>query len=287
MNYWNLLVVLCFAVLYLGVSIVFTRLRRVQNEMREDHIQTRAWQGERAEERARLAEQKLAALEERIAMKIQEMGSDWAGEKLAAVEERLDRRIQTMGEVLQGDLQILYGAVRSNNGQEDIYREARLLLSYDIDEERVAKETGRSMEEIRLLKRVTGSKQRFAPGISPPAVQPIPSKAVGSRWGYPPMDRFDVVEDGRVEDGRSERVITETVHTVYPANQDQEVHANLIMPDPENSAPLVTSRGQQKRQGRGGRWRQNRNRAPLEFQSSHPIQSGSTLLPVRSSAGRS
>lgn len=282
MNYWNLLVVLCFAVLYLGISIVFTRLRRVQNEMRADHSQTREWQSESAsEERVKRMEQKMAAMEERMALKIHAMGSDWAGEKLAIMEERLDRRIHTLGEVLQGDMQILHGAVRSNNGQEDIYREARLLLSYGIDEERVATETGRSMEEIRLLKRVTGSKQRFGHSMST-GVQSIPSKAVGSRWSYPPVDHFD-----EVEDGRSGRVMTETAHTAYPANQDQELHAHLIKPDPEAGSPLVTSRGQQRRQGRGGRWRQGRNRAPIEVQSNHLIQSGSTSLPVRSSAGRS
>ncbi len=34
-SYWNLLVVLCFVILYLGVALVFVQLRRFREEMHQ------------------------------------------------------------------------------------------------------------------------------------------------------------------------------------------------------------------------------------------------------------
>ncbi|MBF0590000.1 MAG: hypothetical protein HQL53_12840 [Magnetococcales bacterium] len=43
----------------------------------------------------------------------------------------------------------------SSSGKGDAYREARLLLANGVDEERVINETGLTVEEVSLLKRIT------------------------------------------------------------------------------------------------------------------------------------
>lgn len=292
MDYWNLLVVLCFAVLYLGLSVLFVRLRRMQHDMKDYHAQLheqlRGQQPDAsvvAQACADLVGRQLALVEQRIELQIRVAGSASLGQQLSAMEERMGHQIQVMGDRLLGDLHMIQGDMRLFSRQDDAYREARLLLSHGIDEERVAAETGRTMEEIRLLKRVSGLGHRF--GHTAPRVHAEP---VETRWGYPPVDRFEAggrIKKGGQETGLVRLVVPEASGEVLPSDQGREDHAGFaaqvqegsalrsrqVLEDPvrlaepaqEGSTTRVATRSQQKRQRHHGRGRaRHKNRKSVQ-----------------------
>ncbi len=152
MNYWNLLIVVCFAVLYMGLVVVFTQLRRMRNEMKTYHDNLHAQQADPNSDHRAYAEM--------------------VRRQLAIIEVQLGIQTRMVGERLQGELQAIQREMRFLNrpvhdgggraslhptetrSRESTYREAQLLLSNGVNEDRVISETGLSEEEVRLLKRI-------------------------------------------------------------------------------------------------------------------------------------
>ncbi|MBF0160835.1 MAG: hypothetical protein HQL88_00975 [Magnetococcales bacterium] len=152
MNYWNLLIVVCFAVLYMGLVVVFAQLRRMRHEMKEHHEQLLTQQTDPNTDHRAYAEM--------------------IRRQLAIIEVQLGIQTRMVGERLQGELQAIQREMRFLNrpthdgggraplhptesrSREHTYREAQLLLSNGVNEERVIAETGLTEEEVRLLKRL-------------------------------------------------------------------------------------------------------------------------------------
>ncbi|MEO5339445.1 MAG: hypothetical protein H7837_02845 [Magnetococcus sp. MYC-9] len=152
MNYWNLLIVVCFAVLYMGLVVVFTQLRRMRNEIKAHHDFLQAQQTNPDADHRAYAEM--------------------VRRQLAIIEVQLGIQTRMVGERLQGELQAIQREMRFLNrpthdsgsraplhptesrSREHTYREAQLLLSNGVNEERVIAETGLTEEEVRLLKRI-------------------------------------------------------------------------------------------------------------------------------------
>lgn len=154
MDYWNLLIVICFAVLYMGLVFVFTQLRRMRDEVKAYHDQIQEQQADPNTDHRAYAEM--------------------IRRQLAIIEVQLGIQTRMVGERLQGELQAIQREMRflnrpthdnvgggraaahpgDNRSRESTYREAQLLLSNGVNEERVITETGLSEEEVRLLKRI-------------------------------------------------------------------------------------------------------------------------------------
>ncbi|MBF0455621.1 MAG: hypothetical protein HQL72_12500 [Magnetococcales bacterium] len=157
-SFWNLLVVLCFVILYLGVALVFVQLRRLRDELH--HLST------------------LNATEEKPADDSRTC-AEIILRRLTSFETNMTTTLEAIPAHLKSDLESIQGELRflaqpssggmSNNAMErqsssrggggsgkdsDAYREARLLLVNGVDEERVVSETGLAVEEVSLLKRM-------------------------------------------------------------------------------------------------------------------------------------
>lgn len=160
---WNLLVVLCFVILYLTVALVFVQVRRLRDDILH-----------------------LAALNAAAPVADEKDDSRTCAElilrRLTSFELNMTTTLEAIPSQLKSDLDSIYGELRflaqsnnsgnisskqsdgqgsmrgggsSNHGQEsDAYREARLLLANGVDEERVVNETGLTVEEVSLLKRM-------------------------------------------------------------------------------------------------------------------------------------
>lgn len=154
MTYWNLLVVLCFVVLYLGIALVFLQLRRLRDEMKNRNDRSNPIDTE-------------AAFRD---------FSNQMTRQMANLEAILGKQTRTLGLELKEEIESIQGEMRflgrsnpvsshsgaensEGNSKEDAYREARLLLSNGVDEERVITETGLTVEEVSLLKRITNKSQ--------------------------------------------------------------------------------------------------------------------------------
>ncbi|MEO5377967.1 MAG: hypothetical protein H7832_09340 [Magnetococcus sp. DMHC-6] len=163
MTAWNLIIVLCFSVLYMGIALVYVQLRRLRDEMR-----------------LRTLEPKKEEVE------VEEFGSRQCAEtilrRLTSTEERLNNTLQAIEAHLQPELEAIrvdLGSLSRHTQQSvnihhveapiqasstqgnkvDAYREARLLLSNGVDEDRVVDETGLTVEEVSLLKRMSSRKE--------------------------------------------------------------------------------------------------------------------------------
>ena len=157
MTFWNLIVVLCFLVLYLGVVLVFAQLRRLREEIHQRNGQQQ--QGERDFE----------VLASTLTENMQRELASW-GDHLVTRMEKISQQIQGDLDAVRADMRF---RDRSSSGgmsktiqesdltveKEDAYREARLLLSNGVDEERVINETGLTVEEVSLLKRIAHQQQ--------------------------------------------------------------------------------------------------------------------------------
>lgn len=151
MTIWNLLVVICFVALYLAVSLVFLQVQKLREELKSG---------------IRPSEPEMEPMDPSELL----IG---VRREIAALEERLEAGMRAIPEQLQGDLRAIQADLRflgrpsgggvsmakSNDASgpsnmSDTYREARLLLSNGVDEERVVNETGLTVEEVSLLKRI-------------------------------------------------------------------------------------------------------------------------------------
>lgn len=164
MNSWNLLVVLCFLVMYMGIAVVLRQLRAMRDEMgrltREMASQDKSKDtdfGEDGNDRAIFE----------LRSRLQQLGT----EMLEAMEA-LPKMIRNDLDGIVGEIRMLQrsigpmgmnmgmgmGGVRDAKNEEDFkanaYREARLLLANGVDEDRVIAETGLTVEEVSLLKRM-------------------------------------------------------------------------------------------------------------------------------------
>ena len=159
-SFWNLLVVLCFVILYLGVALVFVQLRRLRDEMH--HLSAANAAAEKPEDESRSCAEVILR-------------------RLTSFEINMTSNLEAIPSQMKSDLESIQGELRflsnsnssmshssppaenksgmrggGNGSQEsDAYREARLLLANGVDEERVVSETGLTVEEVSLLKRMT------------------------------------------------------------------------------------------------------------------------------------
>lgn len=203
---WNLLVVVCFALLYWAVAMVFLQLRRLRDELKVQHTPSRFpemdQEGEEREEPPpppamdpRLLH---AVVQDAVQKSMQHALEDFPVPSAPARESDLNREVvrelirrefsalekkleeltssvstdlQREIGTLQREMRYLERALNALNAppatanramgeppaspKDEAYREARLLLSNGVDEERVIEETGLSVEEVSLLKRLS------------------------------------------------------------------------------------------------------------------------------------
>jgi hypothetical protein len=155
-SYWNLLVVLCFVVLYLGVALVFVQLRRMRDEMH--HLATVnaavAKPEEDSKSCAELILRRLTSFELNMTTSLEAIPSQLKLD-LESIQGELRFLAQppSVGSSTVSDNQS--GMRGGDDKDSDAYREARLLLSNGVDEERVVNETGLTVEEVSLLKLMT------------------------------------------------------------------------------------------------------------------------------------
>ncbi|MBF0423927.1 MAG: hypothetical protein HQL73_13150 [Magnetococcales bacterium] len=159
MTYWNIIVVFCFFVLYMGLALVFGQLRSLREDvarLTREVIASRD-PGEDEEE----GEERSAVMD--LHRRVQQLGTE-----LLDAMDKLPRTVHGELESIQSEIRLLsrsmtpmnvgVGSVRGGDNEEayktNAYREARLLLANDVDEERVIAETGLTVEEVSLLKRM-------------------------------------------------------------------------------------------------------------------------------------
>ncbi|ABK45527.1 hypothetical protein Mmc1_3036 [Magnetococcus marinus MC-1] len=179
MSLWNLLVVVCFAVLYMGMMLIFSQLRQLRGDLR-------AVEPGMDDDRISMVESEVMmddpvpapvmGMDPAVVMAEGREQTEIILEELAGVEDRILRTVEGLPEQIQSGLDALQKELRyldrgmpsqhhhepqsSNHSQgakPDAYREAKLLLSNGVDEERVIEETGLTVEEVSLLKRLSGA----------------------------------------------------------------------------------------------------------------------------------
>ncbi|MEO5345073.1 MAG: hypothetical protein H7834_01690 [Magnetococcus sp. YQC-9] len=161
MNIWNLLVVVCFLVLYVAVFMVFQQVQKLREETRSVTPSEPDVEPFDPAECINAMHREIASLEARL------------GEAIRVIPDQLKKDLQG----IQADLHFMTrpnpGNMGMNSGlgmgmghavkmaesgapasMSDAYREARLLLSNGVDEDRVVSETGLAVEEVSLLKRL-------------------------------------------------------------------------------------------------------------------------------------
>ncbi|MGN7611349.1 hypothetical protein ACQZV8_04595 [Magnetococcales bacterium HHB-1] len=182
MTFWNLLVVICFVVLYLGVTLVFIQVRRMREEMKvlaQGILNQIAEQkeasmipmpsgdsqdtAETAQMCTHLLRRELGGVEERL---LEGMKKATVEELLPEFEE-IQREMRYMerggggGNRRSEPSTTVHGhGERAPLSKSDAYHEARLLLSNNVDEERVIEETGLTVEEVSLLKRLQAKNKK-------------------------------------------------------------------------------------------------------------------------------
>ncbi|HIJ85869.1 MAG TPA: hypothetical protein HPQ00_16930, partial [Magnetococcales bacterium] len=137
MGYWNLLVVLCFFVLYLGIAVVFRQLRGLRDDM------SRLGKEMAAREIPEVDDRAIKALHVRL----QQLGTE-----LLDTMEKIPKTMQHDLEAIQGEIRMINrsmvpmmgmgmgSSARGGDNEESFkanaYREARLLLANNVDEDR-------------------------------------------------------------------------------------------------------------------------------------------------------
>lgn len=205
---WNLLVVVCFALLYWAVAMVFLQLRRLRDELKVQHTPSRFPDMDEDEEEAAPPTPAPSPMDPRLLHALVQDGVQKAMQQamedfpvpggsappaegvsrealrevvrreMSALEKKMDELNATVGadlqremDALKRELRYLERAVHALNAppaevnrslgeppaspKDEAYREARLLLANGVDEERVIEETGLSVEEVSLLKRLS------------------------------------------------------------------------------------------------------------------------------------
>ncbi|MBF0623096.1 MAG: hypothetical protein HQL54_14355 [Magnetococcales bacterium] len=195
MTIWNVLLVLCFFVLYLGVSLVYFQVRKLRDEMRSqgrslaqafqqlhEHQQQMSTMIHLAERSAgsgvdskQITESvlegvvgEISALEEKCHGALEGV----SGKVMPELQE-IRREIRYMEQApFMGNRSGGHGHISSGKGhgvidsdplsmsdggvaKNDAYESARLLLSNGVDEEQVIDQTGLTVEEVSLLKRLS------------------------------------------------------------------------------------------------------------------------------------
>ncbi|MBF0153929.1 MAG: hypothetical protein HQL64_09350 [Magnetococcales bacterium] len=158
MTLWNLIIVVCLMLLYMGIGMVFLQIRRLREEVKAsaERNEPIAGETEPALDPQKVADgvvepilQELEAMEEKLMHEITALPKRF-GEEL----DEIRREVQ----FLQRPTQAVNNSgneVRNGAGKRDAYREAKLLLTNGVDEERVIEETGLTVEEVSLLKRLS------------------------------------------------------------------------------------------------------------------------------------
>ncbi|MBF0624851.1 MAG: hypothetical protein HQL82_08590 [Magnetococcales bacterium] len=165
MDIWNLIIVLCFFLLYLGLAMVFSQIRHLREELRMTARSAAhqpvmpAMPTEQPEEGEMVVEailRELEMVEGRLGQQLVEVP-----QRLESILEDLRREMQFIQRSVQHSVPIMSGGHSEgrsgggSSGKGDAYREAKLLLSNGVDEERVIEETGLTVEEVSLLKRLS------------------------------------------------------------------------------------------------------------------------------------
>ncbi|MBF0195968.1 MAG: hypothetical protein HQL71_15525 [Magnetococcales bacterium] len=157
-SYWNLLVVLCFVILYLGVALVFVQLRRFRDEMHQLAAQNAAAAIVPEDDSPNCAEvilRRLTSFELNMNTTIETIPAQIKTD-LESIRAELRFLAQPQAVSVSSPSSDNQSGMRGGNSQDsDAYREARLLLANGVDEERVVNETGLTVEEVSLLKRMT------------------------------------------------------------------------------------------------------------------------------------
>ncbi len=172
MTFWNILVVICFAILYLGITLVFLQVRRLGDTMRyleeKSKRQVDEEAGGNAQEYLEALIRGLRVVEHKVDESLT-MVPDQVLPQLEEIKQTLSE-LELSGSgsnqsapVFSQQMSMPHSMERSSNsndggggnGKGDAYREARLLLANGVDEERVISETGMTVEEVSLLKRIT------------------------------------------------------------------------------------------------------------------------------------
>ncbi|MBF0424249.1 MAG: hypothetical protein HQL66_00290 [Magnetococcales bacterium] len=159
MTLWNLIVVVCLMLLYMGIGVVFFQVRRLRDEIRAsaERNEPVAVEHEPEWDAQKIADgvvepilQELGAMEEKIMRDMAELPKRF-GEEL----EEIRREVQFLQRPNQVVMNAPTAESRSGGSKRDAYREAKLLLTNGVDEERVIEETGLTVEEVSLLKRLS------------------------------------------------------------------------------------------------------------------------------------
>ncbi|MBF0187824.1 MAG: hypothetical protein HQL50_07850 [Magnetococcales bacterium] len=167
MTVWNMVMILCLAILYLGTTLVYLQIRKLRDELRSiqqaTHSNDPALDRASAEESARgCAEaviREVSSLEKRLTRTME----DVAGKILPELQD-IQRELRYLerggnssgsGGMMGSSASALGGEESSNRGKSDSYHEARLLLANGVDEEQVIEQTGLTVEEVSLLKRLS------------------------------------------------------------------------------------------------------------------------------------
>lgn len=162
-NWGLLLVVLCFAVLYLGVVMVFMQIRGLRDELKIQNSPSHfpdPTLGDRDNDRDEELDERLSALQR----------------DLMRFQENISQELETIPGQLQSDLEAIHRQLRyldrslsmligvqgapaspsemASRDREDAHSEAKRLLQNGVPEERVIDQTGLSVEEVSLIRRM-------------------------------------------------------------------------------------------------------------------------------------
>ncbi|MEG3640141.1 hypothetical protein [Magnetococcus sp. PR-3] len=176
MSLWNLLVVVCFAILYMGMVLIFSQLKQLRGDLR-------AVGPALDDEDMALVETEVmmedpvpapVGVDPSVVVAENREQTEIILEELAGVEDRILRTVEGLPDQVQSGMEDLQKELRyldrgmptqveastaaqPASAKPDAYREAKLLLSNGVDEERVIEETGLTVEEVSLLKRLSGA----------------------------------------------------------------------------------------------------------------------------------
>lgn len=170
MTYWNILIILCFFILYMGLALVFGQLRGLRDELARLTREVAASKDPVEEEEEEKVDRGMMELQRRL----QQLGIE-----LLDAMDKLPKTVHDELDAIQGEIRLLSrslspmnmnvgmgggrGAEVDDGNKTNAYREARLLLANNVDEDRVIVETGLTVEEVSLLKRMANKSAEGGP----------------------------------------------------------------------------------------------------------------------------
>ncbi len=157
MTYWNIIVIVCFFILYLGLTLVFGQLRGLREDIARLNREMAPKEPVENNDGAVL----------QLHGRLQQLGTELLDavealpktfrEDLNAIQNELNQLHRSVGAMNLSMNSVGRGGGNSDtddSSKTNAYREARLLLANNVDEERVIQETGLTVEEVSLLKRI-------------------------------------------------------------------------------------------------------------------------------------